>query len=574
MNRCWQMYKQAVGPLPNKILSWPFFGAGLDNVGVDGQPVEEPMPTCGPDEILVRVDALGLCASDAKMVRMGRDYPLFFERDFAANPARLGHEAALTVVAVGEEWRTQHYPGQRLGIQPDVYMHGKREIFGVNILGAMAQYVTLDRRVLASDVGSCVFPVVSDVSYADIAVLEPWACVDVAYSSSARRLSPKQGGVLWIKGRPGDMRPYKISYLLENKHIVLTDVPPSLAGQICCRFSGVVERNRATAADLVAEFAPKTGLDDIILIEPFKARDVAEAVDSLASHGTLNLVTNHPLDDSVAVDMSKLHYQHLALLGCTGPDLAEAYGVERNRSELRPGGVAWVMGAGGTMGRMHIQRALQMPGGPRAIIATNRGQERLNNIINDFSGLATANGRELVALSPKLEPDRLQYEVDRLTGGRGCDDIVVIVPNPAAVTEALPFLATDGMLVIFAGVQAGNQIKLPLDWVPIHGAQFTGTSGSTVADQLRVLEKIQNNTLSAAQTVAAIGGMTAMSNGLQAVLEQTYPGKIVIFPQLTDLPLVSLPELEQGLPDVYRQLGPGPTWTAQAERVLIEQCWQ
>ncbi|MCB0235804.1 MAG: alcohol dehydrogenase, partial [Anaerolineae bacterium] len=95
------------------------------------------------------------------------------------------------------------------------------------------------------------------------------------------------------------------------------------------------------------------------------------------ARGALVLVSDDRLHEPVDVDISKLHYQHLALLGCTGPDIAEAYGVRRNRSDLRPGGVLWIMGAGGAMGRMHIQRALQITDGPRAIIATNRGVDRL-----------------------------------------------------------------------------------------------------------------------------------------------------------------------------------------------------
>ena len=193
MNTRWQQYQQAIQPPPQTILTWPFFGNGLDSLGVNNQPVSEPLPVCNPDEILVRVDALGLCASDAKMVRMGHNYPLFFERDFTANPARLGHEAALTVVQVGEKWRDQFHAGQRLGIQPDVYNNGERTIFGVNISGAMAQYVTLDRRVLAGNGSSYVFPVPPETSYAEVALLEPWACVDVAYSPTARRLEPKSG---------------------------------------------------------------------------------------------------------------------------------------------------------------------------------------------------------------------------------------------------------------------------------------------------------------------------------------------------------------------------------------------
>ncbi len=574
MSDLWRDYRSGMAHLPASNLVWPFFGAGLESVGVNGQPLTEPLPACGPEEILVRVDALGLCASDAKMIRMGPDYPLFFNRDFAADPARLGHEAALTVVAVGEAWQAQYYPGQRLGIQPDVYVDGKRAIFGVNLHGAMAQYVTLDRRVLASDKGSCVFPVIADAGYADTAVLEPWACIDVAYSLTARRLSPKQGGLLWIQGHVDDTRPYSLNHPLESTRIVLSDVPEEFVEQLRKRHANVTMRDGATAAAIVSEFSSEKGIDDIILLDPPTAQTVREAVANLADHGTLNLVIDHALDAAVAVDMSKLHYQHLALLGCTGPEIAAAYGQTRNRAELRPGGVACIVGAGGTMGRMHIQRALEMPNGPDTIIATNRGEARLNRLIEDFAEQAAANGRELVAFSPRLEPARMQAEVDRLTAGRGVDDAIVIVPNPAVVDDVLPYLAPDGLLSIFAGVQAGNLIDLPLDHAALYGAQFTGTSGSTVADQLRVLEKVQDRTLSAGQCVAAIGGMQAMRDGLQAVLEQTYAGKVVIFPQLRNLPLMSLAELEGVLPDVYARLAPGPAWTAAAERTLIEAFWQ
>ena len=573
MSSRWQQYRRAAAPLPAETLVWPFGGRGLDHVGVRGRPVSEPLPRCADDEILVRVDALGLCASDAKMVRMGSDYPLFFDRDFAAEPARLGHEAALTVVSVGEQWRAQFYPGLRLGIQPDVYLNGQRAIFGVNIPGAMTQYLTLGRDVLASDHGSCVFPVLSGVSYAEIALLEPWACVDVAYSATARRLEPKAGGLLWIKGEPGDDTWYEMSRPLDSGTVVLSDVPASLAAWVHGQPVRVIECSGPAALAELEQLSGGQGADDIILLNPAEATSVSIAVEALAARGALVLVSDDRLHEPVDVDISKLHYQHLALLGCTGPDIAEAYGVRRNRSDLRPGGVLWIMGAGGAMGRMHIQRALQITDGPRAIIATNRGVDRLQTLIVDFAGLAEGSGRELVAFSPTAEPGRLSDEVNRLTGGRGCDDVVVVVPSAAAVGDAVPFLADDGLLMVFAGVPAGNRVALPLDRAARRGAQFTGTSGSTVADQLRVLEKIQDGALTAAQTVAAVGGMRAMKDGLQAVIEQRYPGKVMIYPQLVDLPLLSLPELELALPDVYSELAAGPVWTARAEQTLIEHYW-
>ena len=107
-----------------------------------------------------------------------------------------------------------------------------------------------------------------------------------------------------------------------------------------------------------------------------------------------------------------------------------------------------------------------------------------------------------------------------------------------------------------------------------YGAQFTGTSGSTVADQLHVLAKMQQGALAAAQIVAAVGGMNALQAGLRAVMEQRYPGKVVIYPHLVELPLLSLPQLKDALPAVYAQLGPGETWSNTAEQALFEAYWE
>ncbi len=582
---------QAAGTLPATTLTWPFRGAGLASLGVEGEPVAEPMPACGPEQVLVRVDALGLCASDAKMVRMGQDYPLFFPRDFAAHPARLGHEAALTVIAVGERWRDHYRPGQRLGVQASVYNEGRRTIFGVNLPGAMTQYLTLDKAVLAGDAGSYVFPVPDNLTYVDIALLEPWACVDVAYTP-VRRLAPKPGGTLWIRGRPDGPDHLTMSQPLTSARVVLTDVPSELATWVKSQPVEVIEHNASATYTMLhsgtsSNLQPATStplrfgtschlqpvtcnFDDIILLDPDSAEVVAQSIDCLAYGGLLTLVTDRPLDGLVNVDVGRLHYETLSITGCTGPDIAAAYGVVRNRSELRPGGVTLIIGAGGTLGRMHTQRALEMANGPAAVIVTNRGQERLHRLAADFGPLAAAAGIELVAVSPAAEPGRLEREVERLTGGRGCDDVVVVVPDAGVIAQAASYLAPDGMLVVFAGLPVGSKAPLPLDRVALHGAQFTGTSGSTVADELAVLDKITAGALSPARSLAAIGGMRAMAAGIQAVMDHTYPGKIVIFPQLVDLPLLALSELHASLPRVAACLDPGNTWSVAAEQALFE----
>jgi homoserine dehydrogenase len=95
------------------------------------------------------------------------------------------------------------------------------------------------------------------------------------------------------------------------------------------------------------------------------------------------------------LDAGRIHYEFIAYLGCRGPQIDAAFGPERNRSELRAGGVAWIAGAGGPMGRMHVQRALQLADGPRTVVATNRGAARLAELARTFGPLAQAHGTSL-----------------------------------------------------------------------------------------------------------------------------------------------------------------------------------
>jgi hypothetical protein len=57
---------------------------------------------------------------------------------------------------------------------------------------------------------------------------------------------------------------------------------------------------------------------------------------------------------------------------------------------------------------------------------------------------------------------------------------------------------------------------------------------------------------------------------LAAVAEGRFPGKVVIFPNLSKpLPLTPLPELKERLPSVYAKLGEGESWTVEAEEELL-----
>ena len=59
-------------------------------------------------------------------------------------------------------------------------------------------------------------------------------------------------------------------------------------------------------------------------------------------------------------------------------------------------------------------------------------------------------------------------------------------------------------------------------------------------------------------------------NGIHAMKDSVYPGKIVIFPQFPELPLTGLTELSKVLPDVAKLLGENDTWNEAAEVALFE----
>ena len=491
-------------------------------------------------------------------------------RGCAAALTRLGHEVALTVVEVGELWRHQFTRGQRLGIQPDVFNRGRRTCFGVLIPGGLAHYVALGPDVLAGDAGSYVFPVPDSLGYADVALLEPWACVDAAYVPR-RRLDLRPGGILLIVGRPDDHTPYELARPLPSRKVLVSGAPPALAALLRGQAFEVVELAGADWAAEVAALGLAGAIDDAILLDPQHSAAVETAASLLAPAGTLTIVGDCPLDRPAMLDAGRIHYEFIAYLGCRGPQIDAAFGPERNRSELRAGGVTWIAGAGGPMGRMHVQRALQLADGPRTVIATNRGAARLADLAHTFAPLAQALGKQFFALNPEAEPERFAALVRDLTGGRGFDDIVVVAADLALMQQAVDYLAPDGMLALFAGLPLGSLLPLPVEHVARYGAQFTGTSGSALADQQRVVARTLAGALAPAHSVAAIGGLDAAAQGLQAVVEGRYAGKIVLFPHLRDLPLLGLDELAAALPAVHAARGPGGTWCAAAEQILFEE---
>ena len=573
MTSKYDRYRAADLDLPEQSWAWNIYGAGEENMGKDDQPELLPIPEPSADQMLVRIDSVGLCFSDVKILRAGGSHPKLYNRDLSKEPTRLGHEVSLTVIEVGENLQDRYHAGQRLAVQPDIYQDGKSTAYGYTIPGGLIQYHLMGSEMLDTDDGACLLPVPDSMGYAEASTLEPWGCVMAAYTQR-RRLEPKTGGIMWIIGRPGDEREYLFSSGLDAPAtIVMTDVPASVEKLVEQTSAEKVVRNDVGTDDyqaLVDELTDGAGFDDIVMLDPRTAATVGAVATHIARRGTLNLVGETALDGLVDTDVGRLHYDYTAYLGGQGPDIAASYGEARNRCDLRSKGTTVFVGAGGPMGLMHLQRAIQQPDGPSKIVATEVSDERLRSLEDRLGHLAESNDCELITFNSQTADQSLHDFVLGITDNQGADDVVVSVPISPVMAEADTVMNPDGMLVFFAGVPNGTLAPLNLSAVYLNNAQYTGTSGLTIHDQQQVVDLATRGDLSPGSIVGAVGGMRAAKDGLQALVDGSYSGKVLIFPQIHDLPLMGLDELTEKLPEVAEKLSPGGTWNDEAEAALFD----
>ena len=196
--------------------------------------------------------------------------------------------------------------------------------------------------------------------------------------------------------------------------------------------------------------------------------------------------------------------------------------------------------------------------------------ERLKSLEDRLAHLAESNDCELITFNSQTAEESLHDFVMGITDNRGADDVVVSVPISAVMAEADTLMNPDGMLVFFAGVPNGTMAPLNLSAVYLDNAQYTGTSGLTIHDQQQVVDLANRGELSPGSIVGAVGGMRAAKDGLQALVDGSYSGKVLIFPQIHDLPLMGLDELKEKLPEVAAKLGAGDTWNDEVEKALFD----
>jgi threonine dehydrogenase-like Zn-dependent dehydrogenase len=560
-----------VTSLPETQHAVQFTGPG-EIVHNRAKPVFRP----GPTQLVLAVEAVGICFSDTKLLHAFTAHPRKSEVLSGIAPEALaeipsytpgdaplvpGHECAGRIVAVGEAV-AHHRVGERVLVQTD-YRHlptaGANAAFGYNFEGGLQEYVLLDERmILDPDTGErFLIPVGDEPSGSAVGLLEPWACVEKSYASEERRaLAP--GGRLLIVAEAGRAFTGLESLVAASRPgsveaVLAEDAQATgLAGIL-----GAREIPVRRAADLAA--LPGRRFDDIVYLGA--DADRIEALgDLLAPRGIIDIALGGAsVARPVGIDVGRIHYDLLRWVGTAGDDVAAGYAAAPADGELRNGDAVAIVGAAGPMGFMHVIRATTTGLHGLRVAAIDIDDARLAHLADVAAPLAEEAGVDATFVNSRDTPPE--------TGAFSY--VGVMVPAPALVVQAIAMAAPGARINLFAGFAVGTRAALDLDAILGHGLYLFGTSGSEIRDMQAVLARLEAGRLDTNVSVDAICGMEGVADALAAVEARSSGGKIVVYPRLHDLGMIRIGELAERLPAVAAKLRDG-RWTREAEEALLE----
>ena len=506
----------------------------------------------GPHQILAKVECVGLCFSDLKLLKQFDQHPrksvvvkgltaaaLAEMPNYVpgAKPTVPGHEVTCRIVAIGSEVK-HHKVGERCLVQTDyrdLPTAGSASAFGYNFEGALQEYVLMDERVVIDQSGErFLIPVNEQLSASAVALVEPWACVEDSYVNLERQ-AVKAGGKL----------------------LIVADQPASIPIEsLPCQADGkpaeVLRKTPAEAASVPNEYC-----DDIVYFGADKAT-LEILNDKLAARGIMNVVLGgRKIGAPVNIGVGRVHYGMTRWVGTTGSDPADSYRHIPLTGEIRENDSVIVIGAGGPMGQMHVIRAVCSGIKNISVIGTDMDDARLASIQKKAEPFATANSVAMKMVNTAKTPltERFSY-------------FALMAPVPALVANSIRDSKPGCLINLFAGIPAPTKHELDLDTYIANRCFMFGTSGSTIRDMKIVLQKVTSGQLNTNCSVDAISGMAGATEGIAAVENRTLAGKIIVYPMLHDIGLVPLVDLHKPFPTVAAKLDRGQ-WTKAAEEELV-----
>ncbi len=297
------------------------------------------LPPIANDEILCEVETDSLCMSTYKAMLQGSDHRCVPE-DVAENPVIVGHEFCARVLAVGDKWNVQFKVGERIAVQPKMYVNGQLKGSGYSFqyYGGDATHIIVPNEALE---GGYVLHYGKGASY-KASTAEPISCLVSAnrahFHFAADRkthvMGMKAGGSLAIIAGCGPMGlgAAQVAMALEPRpaRIVISDVNEARVQ----RARAVLESKHGVEiiiintadCDAVQAFLDANGskgYDDVLIMAPVPA--VISTADAICGQDScINFFAGPTCKDFFApVNFYDVHYNDKHIIGTSGGELVD-----------------------------------------------------------------------------------------------------------------------------------------------------------------------------------------------------------------------------------------------------------
>ncbi len=528
------------------------------------------VPQPGPHQVLARVEAVGLCFSDLKLLKQFSQHvrkssiieglpaetlnqiPSYVPGDLPTVP---GHEVVCRIVATGDRV-SHHQVNERCLVQTDyrtLRTSNSNAAFGYNFEGGLQEYVLMDERVIIDPESGERFLIAvgESLSASAVALVEPWACVENSYANPERRTVKPAGRLLVMAEEAAKVEGLAAALKLACPALLIAISREAAA------LDELISHDISPTRAVDPASLPDESFDDIVYFGVDR-RVIETLNDKLAPGGIMNIVTaGRRIGEPVSVGIGRIHYGMTRWIGSTSGRAADAYDSIPATGEIRPGESIAVLGAGGPMGQMHVIRNIRQGVPEISIVGADVDDGRLEALAAKAGPMAESSGVRLRLVNTSREPLTGRYSY-----------FALLAPVGRLVADAIRDSMEGALINIFAGIPAATREELDLDQYIARRCYMFGTSGSVIRDMRVVLEKVEHGRLDTNCSIDAIAGMAGAVAGLKAVENRSLAGKIVVYPMLRCVGLIPLTEMSRHFPSVSALLDHGK-WTSAAEAELL-----
>lgn len=271
-----------------------------------------PIPTCGDDELLVKVRFAGVCGTDNRIYQGSK---------VIAAPRITGHEFSGTIETIGQNV-TGYALGQRVSVYPMIHcghcyccregrtnICANRTTIGYEIDGGFAQYVKIPKEAI--ECGNVV-TIPDNISDEIAAISEP---ITAAYQGM-KQAKLRDGDIFVIVGAgPIGLFHTQLSKSVNlAKRIVIEPIAEKRQMALEMGADLVIDPTAQDAKAIIMEQTEGRGADSVI-VDVGVPSVLEQSLDYLKKGGRLVIFAGMPVGSKVSLDPNIIHYKELVVTG-------------------------------------------------------------------------------------------------------------------------------------------------------------------------------------------------------------------------------------------------------------------